>query len=234
MEVQDGHGDAVERATARRRAGLLLLVLVVTSLLGVAGSLLWPEPAVGDWYTYRDIAPIRELWWALLTTLSVGLVLGVPAQALAALLLTWGRGAMWTTVGAVLMWLGTGLYAVGVGGWAAVYFFGTLPQLGVASGTRLLDAVADDPRLFAVALPGAALVALGTVVQAVGLLRSRALPRWVPILSLAIVLTFVVPGSGVVGALAGIPLAVAAIAIGYYAWRSAGSATSASLAGQTA
>ncbi len=65
----------------------------------------------------------------------------------------------------------------------------------MASGTRLLDAVADDPRLFAVALPGAALVALGTVVQAVGLLRSRALPRWVPTLSLAIVLTFVVPGA---------------------------------------
>ncbi len=40
--MQDGHGDAVERATARRRAGLLLTVLVVTSLLGVAGSLLWP------------------------------------------------------------------------------------------------------------------------------------------------------------------------------------------------
>jgi hypothetical protein len=107
-------------------------------------------------------------------------------------------------------------------GWAAVYFFGTHPGLDVASGTRLLDQIADDPRIFAVVLPGALLVALGTVVQAVGLWRSRALPRWVPILSLAIALSFIAPGSGVVGALLGIPVAVAGIAIGYYAWRRTG------------
>jgi hypothetical protein len=158
----------------------------------------------------------------VLTALSVGLVLNVPAQALAALILTPDRGAMWTTAGASIMWLGTGLYAVGVGGWAAVYFFGTHPALDVASGTRLLDQVAEDPRLFAAALPGAVLVALGTVVQAVGLWRLRAVPRWVPILSLAIVLSFITPGSGVVGALLGIPVAVAGIAIGYYAWRRTG------------
>lgn len=201
---------------------MLLGVLVVTSLLAIVGSLLWPEPAAGNWYTYQDIAPIRERWWNVLTGLSVGLVLNVPAQALAALILTPDRGAMWTTAGASLMWLGTGLYAVGVGGWASVYFFGTHPALDVANGTRLLDQVADDPRLFAVALPGALLVALGTVVQAVGLWRSRALPRWVPILSLTIVLSFIAPGSGIVGALFGIPVAVAGTAIGYYAWRRTG------------
>jgi hypothetical protein len=129
---------------------------------------------------------------------------------------------MWTTAGASIMWVGTGLYAVGGGGWAAVYFSGTHPALDVASGTRLLDQVAEDTRLFAAALPGALLVALGTVVQAVGLWRSRALPRWVPILSLAIVLSFITPGHGVVGALLGIPAAVAGIAIGYYAWRRTG------------
>src|SRR5688572_20533361 len=52
--------------------------------------------------------------------------------------------------------------------------------------------------------------------------RSRALPPWVPILSLTIVLSFIAPGSGVVGALLGIPVAVAGIAIGYYAWRRTG------------
>ena len=94
---------------------LLLIVLVVTSPMAIVGSLLWPEPAVGDWYTYEDIAPIRERWWGLLNALSVGLVLNVPAQALAALLLTPAKGAMWTTVGAALMWLGTGRYGVGLG-----------------------------------------------------------------------------------------------------------------------
>jgi putative effector of murein hydrolase len=96
---------AASSLVTRRRAGLLLVVLVATSLLAILGSLLWPEPAVGDWYTYQDIAPIRERWWAVLTALSVGLVLNVPAQALAALILTPDRGAMWTA-GASLMWLG--------------------------------------------------------------------------------------------------------------------------------
>jgi hypothetical protein len=226
VEVNSRYGDRPEGIIARRRAGLLLIVLLLTSVVAVGGSLLWPEPATGDWYSYQDIAPVRELWWGLLTMLSVSLVLNVPAQAFAALLLTHGRGAMWTTVGAGLMWLGTGLYAVGVGGWAAIYFFGTHPGLDAASGTRLLDAVGDDPRLFAAALPGATLVALGTVVQAVGLWLSRAVPRWVPILSLTIVLTFIVPGSGVIGALAGIPIAIAGIALGYYAWRQAALVTS--------
>jgi hypothetical protein len=214
--------DAMGGSIARRRAGLLLIVLVVTSLTAIVGSLLWPEPEVGDWYTYEDVAPIRDRWWGLLTALGVGLVLNVPAQALAALLLTPARGAMWTTVGAALMWLGTGLYAVGVGGWATAYFYGTHPVLEATSGARLLDRVGEDPRLFAVALPGAGLVALGTVVQAVGLLRSRSLPSWVPILSLTILLSFILQGNGIVGALAGIPVAVAAIAMGYYAWRQEG------------
>jgi hypothetical protein len=208
-------GDAV----THRRAGLLLAVLTITSVIAVVGGLLWPEPAAGDWYKYNDIAPIRERWWTLLTVMSTSLVLNVPAQALAALLLTRRRGAAWTTVGAGLMWLGTGLYAVGVAGWASVYFFATDPVLDSASSTQLLDRAAEDPRLFAVAIPGAVLVALGTLVQAVGLLRSHALPRWVPILSLAVILSFVVPGSGIAGAIVGIPIAVAGIAMGYYAWR---------------
>ena len=219
--IQDGVIDVV----AHRRAGLLVAVLVITSVVAIIGGLLWPEPATGDWYRYGDIAPIRDRWWVLLTVLSISLVLNVPAQALAAVLLSRHRGAGWTTVGAGLMWLGTGLYAVGVAGWASIYYFATDPMLDPASGTRLLDRVGQDPRLFAVAIPGAVLVALGTVVQAVGLLRSHALPRWVPILSLAIVLTFVVPGSGTAGALVGIPVAAAGIAIGYYAWRRTGSQT---------
>ena len=57
------------------------------------------------------------------------------------------------------------------------------------------------------------------MLQAVGLLRSGALPKWVPILSLTIVLSFFVPGEGVLGMLFGLPVAVAGTAIGYYAWR---------------
>jgi hypothetical protein len=205
---------------ARTRAGLLAVVLLVTSVIAVVGGLFWPEAGSGDWYSYGDIAPLRDRWWALLTVMSASLVLNVPAQALAAVALTRGRGAGCTTVGAALMWLGTGLYAVGVAGWAATYYFATDPAFDRDGGAALLELVEDDPRLFAAAIPGAVLVALGTVVQAVGLLRSHALPTWVPILSLTIVLTFLLPGEGWLGLVFGLPVAVAGTALGWFTWRS--------------
>jgi hypothetical protein len=215
-------GESSAEVVARRRTALLFVVLIVTSTVALVGGVLWPDPATGDWYSYRDIAPIRHRWWVVVTALSISLVLNVPAQALAAVLLTRDRGAVWTTVGAGMMWVGTGFYAAGAAGWAAFYFFATDPALDAASGTRLLDQVGDDPRMFAIAIPGAVLVALGTAVQAAGLWRSRALPRWVPILTLVIILTFIVPTSGPIGLLVEIPVAVAGIALGYFAWRRAG------------
>lgn len=44
-------------------------------------------------------------------------------------------------------------------------------------------------------IPGAALVLLGAVLRCVGLFRSSAVPKWVPIAALTIVLTFVIPGN---------------------------------------
>jgi hypothetical protein len=72
MELPQHNDHAQRSVVTRRRAGLLLIVLVATSLLAILGRLLWPEPAADDWYTYQAIAPIRERWWAVLTALSVG------------------------------------------------------------------------------------------------------------------------------------------------------------------
>jgi hypothetical protein len=47
MEPSQGNDHAQASVIARRRAGLLLIVLAATSLLAIVGSLLWPEPAVG-------------------------------------------------------------------------------------------------------------------------------------------------------------------------------------------
>jgi hypothetical protein len=46
-------------------------------------------------------------------------------------------------------------------------------------------------------------------------------PRWVPILHLGIVVTFLVPTSGLLGLAVELPVAVGSIATGYYAWRRA-------------
>ena len=66
---------------------------------------------------------------------------------------------------------------------------------------------------------GAVLVLVGAVLQCVGLFRSRAVPKWVPVLLLFVVITFVVPGSGLAGLLTSIPMAAGAIGLGYHAWR---------------
>jgi hypothetical protein len=89
-----------------------------------------------------------------------------------------------------------------------------------AAGTAVVNAVNDDiVRVFILMLPGAGLVLLGTVLQAVGLFRAHVVPAWVPVLSLFVVLSFLVPGNGVAGLITSVPMAAAAIALGFYVWR---------------
>jgi hypothetical protein len=48
MELPQRNDHGQRSVVTRRRAGLLLIVLVATSLLAIVGSLLWPEPASGS------------------------------------------------------------------------------------------------------------------------------------------------------------------------------------------
>jgi hypothetical protein len=122
-----------------------------------------------------------------------------------------------------MMWIGIALQAVGVAGLAAAYYVAT--GVDATAGTAVMDSANDDLlHLFGPMLAGALLVAIGTVVQVVGLWRSHAVPRWVPLLVLFIVISFVVPGNGWIGLTVQIPMAAGGIAIAYYAWRRAGSA----------
>jgi hypothetical protein len=116
------------------------------------------------------------------------------------------------------MWIGTALYAVGGAGWAAAYYFATAPGVDPSVIDRIND---DSAHLFGVMIPGALLVALGTVIQAVGLWRSHAVPRWIPLFWLTIVATFVVPGNGIAGLLTAVPMTAASLGTAYYAWRQA-------------
>ncbi|MEU4395489.1 hypothetical protein [Kribbella sp. NPDC023855] len=204
----------------RHRVGFVALALAVTALVALVGGLLWPEPSGGgETYSYADIAPQRALWWGLLVALSANLVINVPAQALLTVLLVRARGAAWATAGAVILWIGTALYAVGGAGWAAAYYFATAPGVDPSVIERVND---DSAHVFGVMVPGALLVAVGTIVQAVGLWRSGAVPRWIPVLWLTIVATFVVPGNGIAGLLTAVPMTAASLGTAYYAWRRLG------------
>jgi hypothetical protein len=206
---------------ARSRFFVLFVVLAVTSALGAVLMALWPEPSGNDFYSYGEIAPIRDRWWVVGTLMAAGFAINIPAQAVAAMAVARQRGATWATVGAVTMVVGAALQATAIAGWTTLYYYATGPGLDASAATAFLDSVGSDSRLFAVALPAALLVVTGTVLQAVGLWRSRAIPRWVPILSLLILPTFFMPAGGLSGLLGQLPLGVAAVALGWYAWRRA-------------
>jgi uncharacterized membrane protein len=212
--------EAPETAT-RTRMGLLAIVLGLTAIAAVPAGVLWPEPAGGsDTYAYADILGKRELWWWLLTFLAVLQVCNVPLQALATMSLVRRRGSAWATFGGALMWLGCGLQAAGIALWAAAYYFPADPSVSRAAGTAMFDVVNNDiSHIFAVMLPGALLVILGTILQAVALFRAKVVPVWVPVLTLFSVATIVVPGNGFAGMITSIPMAAGAVAVGYYAWR---------------
>ncbi|MET9271125.1 hypothetical protein [Kribbella sp. NPDC003557] len=209
---------AADRVT-RRRIGAIGVVLTVSNLVATPGGVLWPDPSGGgETYTYADIQPLRDRWWGLLVVLSIGGLLGVPAQAFLTAYLVRARGAAWATVGGLMMWIGIACQAVGVAGLATAYYFAT--GVDAAAGTAVIDSANDDLlHLFGLMLAGALLAALGTVVQVVGLWRSHTVPWWVSALVLFIVISFVVPGNGWVGLVVQVPMAAGAIAIAYYAWR---------------
>ncbi len=205
----------------RRRIGAVGLVLTISNIIATPGGVLWPEPSGGgETYSYADIQPLRDRWWGLLVVLSISALLGVPAQAFLTTYLVRKRGAAWATTGGFLIWIGIAFQAVGVGLLAATYYVAT--GVDATTGGAVIDNANDDLlHLFGPLLAGALVVALGTVIQAVGLWRSHAVPRWVPLLVLFVVVSFVVPGNGWIGLAVQIPMAAGGIAIAYYAWRRA-------------
>ena len=209
------------------RLRLLALTLGTTAVAAGVGGVLWPEASGGgETYSYADIAADRDLWWWLLGGLAVNGILTVTAQALAAMVLVRERGSAWATVGGGSMWLGISLQAVGVAGWASAYFYATDPSVDRAYGSAVVEAAnADQAHLFGFLVPGALLVVVGTVLQCVGLLRSRVVARWVPVALLFSVLTLVVPGDGALGLVTSVPMAAGAIGLGLaVARRGAGAA----------
>ncbi len=203
------------------RIRLLAAVLGVTAVAIVPAGLWWPETSTGEeTYAYGDIEPIRQLWWGLLLGLGVVAAINVSAQAVITMVLVRHRGSAWATVGAALMWSGIAAQSVGVAFLAGAYYFPTSPDVDRAAGTAVVQAIAEDQaHLFGAMIVGALSVMVGTVLQAVGLLRAGVVPTWVPIATLFAVITFLVPGDGVIGLVTSMPMAVGAVALAYYAWR---------------
>ncbi|HEY7619153.1 MAG TPA: hypothetical protein VH834_05235 [Solirubrobacteraceae bacterium] len=221
------HAPAVKsaRSVGSGRLALLFAVILTTSLSAFALAFVSFVKPIGEGDglpDYAAIAPHRDYVWAFFAIAGVQLIVGACAAALAAWLLVPDRGARWATVGGGLVWLGAALYGVGIGGWAAVYYFATdHATLGSATAGRFVDHVNDDTaHLLAMPIGGAVLIALGSLTIAVALWRARTVPRWVPVVgAISAVATVVLPPDGVAGLVGEAASSASTIAVGWYAWQ---------------
>jgi hypothetical protein len=213
-------GGTSEAAT-RARITAVCVVLAVTGIATIPLGLLWPGSSdSGTILTVDTVQSYRQTWWVLLMFGAVLTSLNTPAQAIAVLTLVRNRGAKAATWGAGLMWLGAALEAVGLAGFAAAYFYPSDPSVPHTAAVAVFDSIGHDhAHLLAIQLPGHLLTTIGIVVQAVALLQSKAVPKWVPIISLSILATYVIPGSHAIGLVTSLPVATTCIALAYYARR---------------
>jgi hypothetical protein len=211
---------STEPAT-RTRITAVCTVLALTAIAAIPLDLLWPGSSnSGTILKVEDVQSYRQTWWVFIMSGALLTSLNVPAQAIAVLTLVREKGAKAATWGAGLMWVGAVMEAVGLASFAAAYFYPSDPSVSHAAGAAVFGSIAHDhAHLLAIQLPGHLLSTIGIVVQAVALFRSKAVPTWVPVVSLSILVTYVIPGSHVIGLVTQLPLAATCLGLAYYARR---------------
>jgi hypothetical protein len=198
----------------------LLLVAIVLGGIGNLFATLFALPD-GD-FTLAWAAEHQSAWVAGLYG-SALLGLGLVALLAAVCVLVRRRGAAWATISLAIGSLGTFLWVV-----AAGIPMGFLPLakqtvISPAQASALVDYLTQhDPSHVAVAFPAFVLLLVTQITVTVALIRSRAVPLWIPIVFLlGGVVETVFAGAGALTAVLTVPQIVAEIIIGWYAWRKA-------------
>ena len=209
------------------RARIVAAVLVVGAFTSAAFGIWHPEPGAGNSFGYDVVAPIRTSWWAWHLFGGLGVVAAAIAVALAVCLLVPARGATWATLGALLTALGGLSFYGGVAAEGVLGAYATDPEaLPAESGATLLTFVDDNfEPVGLVLIPGLALLAVGPLLLALALWRSRSVPRWLPV---AFALTNVAGfplSTGVVADVVDSAFAATHVAIAWSLWHQASTNT---------
>ena len=126
---------------------------------------------------YEDLLEVRDAAWPsmLLDGFAfavIGLTLGLGVMHLVK-----GRGRIAALVGAAMTTAGGILFAMGAVSFATLSWFATADALSDGSGQALVDYANDHPgHIMGPDMAGFALTALGSLVLAAALIRSRAVP----------------------------------------------------------
>jgi hypothetical protein len=174
--------EPMPRRASLGRAHSVAAVLVVGAFTSAAFGIWHPAPGGGG-FGYDVIAPIRTSWWAWHLFGGLGVAAAAIAVGLAVCLLVPARGATWATFGALLTAPGGLAFYGGIAAEGVLGAYATDPAaLPAESGTTLLTFVDGNfEPVGALLIPGCVLLTLGPVLLAVALWRSRAVPRWLPV-----------------------------------------------------
>ena len=195
---------------------------VFAGAIGKVWFLRWHAPYGKDEVIpYDAFRHIRDGWYVSHYFGGTLMGLGFIGVALAACLLVRQAGSAWTAAGAALTALGGLLIAPGLAGEGVAYSYASdTDALPRAQGEVLLRYMFDHPdRTLVLLLAGLGLITVGGMLLGIGLLRARVVPVWVPVALIVGTLLFAVTPHSITW-WASMPGTVAAVAIGWYAWRS--------------
>lgn len=212
---------------ARLPIVVVFAVAVIGAVLGSIFQFVWHPPFTTDWYDYDTIAPMRETWYVMHFFVGgLGYLLGYTAFAvLVVLVCLRGRVAQPLALGgALLLVTGAALVAIGFGGEGAAWRWLTDPAvLDASAGAEALRGLQNVDLTTWVILLGILLVRVGAALAFVAALVSRRVPRWLPIVGLALIVVSLLPvfppEFPLPERIVGFALVVAQLAVGWFALR---------------
>lgn len=169
-------------------------------------------------FDYDAISPIRDQWWLFhFYGAGFGFILGFGAFSVIVAILCLRRGAVLAALGGVVTTAGAILSALGFAAEGVAWAYATDPRvIDPVEGAKLLEkfgeypAMIDEPILL-----GFLLVPIGVLIQLVALWVARAVPRWLLVATVVVLLLEVVPlGAPWFEATKAVLQAVALVAIG--------------------
>jgi hypothetical protein len=205
----------------RRPLTTRMFLVLVAIVFGAIGNLVSLVYGLDEGTISVDWAANHQSAWAASTYGGALTAMGLIALLAAVCALVRRRGATWATVSLAVGSLGTFLYAVSAAIPVAVIGMGTQTVVSRADASALVDYLGrQDLTQAGVAFPGFLLLVVAQITVTVALIRSRAVPLWVPILFITGgVVETAFAGNGALTAALTIPQIVAEIAIGWYAWK---------------